>query len=316
MFEIVAQMGLIILFGAAWRLFRPGGLEPQLLRKALTDTVYYLLLPALVLSVLWRAELGNDTVHIVVLALLGIGSGLLLGYLSCRWCKRLSAPATGALILAATFPNATYLGLPVLEVSLGPWARSVAIQYDLFACTPLLFTVGILVARHYGQVHEHGRKEMLGDARNPLLALFGIPAVIAAIAAVALNVTEVAMPTLVQGLLTTLERGVVPLMLFSLGLSLRWSRDQWCLLPYVMPVAAIQLLLTPAIVLAAGSALGMDGPMQVAVVIESAMPSMVLGVVLCERFRLDSALYAAAVTVSTALSLVTLPFWFTLLGHA
>jgi predicted permease len=40
------------------------------------------------------------------------------------------------------------------------------------------------------------------------------------------------------------------------------------------------------------------------------MPSMVLGIVFCDRYGLDTALYAAAVTVTTALSLITLPFWY------
>jgi hypothetical protein len=43
------------------------------------------------------------------------------------------------------------------------------------------------------------------------------------------------------------------------------------------------------------------------------MPSMVLGIVLCDRYGLDSALYAEAVTVSTALAVLTLPLWLTLL---
>jgi hypothetical protein len=44
-------------------------------------------------------------------------------------------------------------------------------------------------------------------------------------------------------------------------------------------------------------------------VIEAAMPSMVLGLVFCDRYGLDTALYAAAVTLTTLLSLLTLPLW-------
>jgi predicted permease len=47
-----------------------------------------------------------------------------------------------------------------------------------------------------------------------------------------------------------------------------------------------------------------------AAVLDLAMPSMVLGVVFCDRYGLDSALYATAVTITTALSLLSLPFWF------
>jgi len=37
---------------------------------------------------------------------------------------------------------------------------------------------------------------------------------------------------------------------------------------------------------------------------------MVLGLVICDQFNLDTALYAVTVTVTTALSLLTLPLWY------
>jgi predicted permease len=45
-----------------------------------------------------------------------------------------------------------------------------------------------------------------------------------------------------------------------------------------------------------------------------AMPSMVVGVIFCDRYRLDSSFYAMCVTVSTGLSLFILPFWYKLLS--
>ena len=50
-----------------------------------------------------------------------------------------------------------------------------------------------------------------------------------------------------------------------------------------------------------------------AAILDLAMPSMVLGIVFCDRYKLDSGLYAMAVTVTTLLSLVSLPFWYSLL---
>jgi predicted permease len=76
----------------------------------------------------------------------------------------------------------------------------------------------------------------------------------------------------------------------------------------------IQLLLTPLIIWGASDLIGLGGEVRTAVVLEAAMPSMVLGIVLCDRYRLDSGLYAMAVTLSTALSIVTLPAWFAWVG--
>jgi predicted permease len=301
MIEVLYQMAGLVLCGIGWRLFKPAGLSPAETRKVLTSVVYYLLLPALVLIVLWKADLSTRPVLIAVSASSGIVAGFLLGLLSCRMCRNSRAEA-GALILAMAFPNATYLGLPVLEATFGSWARSIAIQYDLFACTPLLFTVGILFAARMGNSNESGASLVSG--------LLRIPPMWAAIIAVFLNLADVAVPAVLEGLLDLLGRGVVPLMLFSLGLSLEWSSSRWRLLPSLIPVSIITLFLVPLVVWAVAGMLGMQGEVLAAVVLEAAMPSMVLGIVLCDRFNLDASLYAAAVTMTTAMSLVTLPLWY------
>lgn len=301
MTEVLFQMSGLILCGIIWRLFKPAGLAPAETRKVLTSVVYYALLPALVLLVLWKADLSTRPLLIAISAASGIAAGFLLGMLSCRLCRNSRAEA-GALILAMAFPNATYLGLPVLEATFGSWARGIAIQYDLFACTPILFTAGVLFASRMGSSSESGA--------SVISSLLRIPPMWAAVAAIGLNLSAVPVPSLLDGLLDLLGRGVVPLMLFSLGLSLEWSRSRWRLLPSILPVVVVSLFLVPLVVWAVASALGMRGEVLAAVVLEGAMPSMVLGVVLCDRFNLDTSLYAAAVTVTTALSLVSLPLWY------
>lgn len=305
MIDVLLQMAGLIFCGVAWRLARPSGLHPQQTRTVLTSLVYYLLLPALVLSVLWRAELGANTLFIAGAAAAGIFVGIILSWLSCRVCHSNRAEA-GAVILAATFPNATYMGLPVLEAMFGSWASSVAIQYDLFACTPLLFTLGVLISARMGGVDDTSTK-LFSDVLR-------IPALWAAILAAMLNFGDVPMPNVVEGWLDLLQRGVVPLMLISLGLSLQWDRSQWVHLPALLPVIIIRLLLVPAVVLLLLQQWGVTGDLRSAIVLEAAMPSMVIGLVLCDRFNLNVTLYATAVTATTLLSLITLPLWFAWVG--
>ena len=64
MTNVLWQMTGLIVCGVVWRLLKPAGLDPVQTRKVLTSLVYYLLLPALVLSVLWKAELGPVTAWI------------------------------------------------------------------------------------------------------------------------------------------------------------------------------------------------------------------------------------------------------------
>lgn len=302
MFNVLFSMAGLILCGIAWRLVRPAGLEPMATRKVLTSLVFYLLLPALVLSVIWRgAEVGANSLYIALAAASGVATGLLLGWTTCRTCRSNLADS-GAIILAIAFPNVTYMGLPVLEATFGPWARSVAIQYDMFSVTPLLFTVGILLAARYGQ-GQNSDKPWHYD-------LLRIPALWATLIAVALNLGQVPQPESLADLLQLLGRGVVPLMLISLGLSLEWKQSRWHYLPKLVPVVLFKLLAIPAVVMLVANQLGMLGELRAAVVMEAAMPSVVIGLVICDRFNLNVGLYAAAVTVTTVVSLVTLPLWY------
>src|SRR5262245_24153266 len=131
------QMALLVACGIGWRLLRPGGVDADDTRRVIAALVYHLLLPALVLGVLWRAPVGMDALRIAAAAAIGVVAALLAAAALYRW-MRVDRPAMGALVLAAAFGNVTYLGLPVLEALFGPWARVVAVEYDLFASAPLL----------------------------------------------------------------------------------------------------------------------------------------------------------------------------------
>jgi predicted permease len=294
---------ILILAGVLWRRFQPFGLAPDTARRTLSAVVYYLLLPALVLGALWRVPLTADMAKISVIAVTDVLVGLALAWAWCRLC-RLERKAAGALMLAAAFGNVTYLGLPVLEASLGSWTRAVAVQYDLFGCTPLLFTIGILIAQRYGGG---------GQGETPLRTLVQSPPLWAAVAALLLNVAAIPLPVWLGDVLDRLAAGVAPLMLLVVGLSLVISSGLRTQLPSLLPVTIIQLVLMPLLIWAQTSALGIGGQLQIALVLEAAMPSMVLGIVLSERYGLDTGRYAQAVTVTTLASMATLPVWFALL---
>jgi predicted permease len=289
--------------GSVWRLFSPAGLTADQVRQVLTSVVYYLFLPAMVLKVLWSADIGIHSLEYTLVGVGGILSSLLIIWIIVRLSK-FSRPQAGAVILAASFPNVTYLGLPVLEQVFGNWARSVAIQLDLFAASPLVFTIGIMIARHYGEDEE---------AHSHMLSFLNTPPFIAAFIAVLLNLNHISSPEGIDGVLKQLSAAVVPLMLFSLGLALSWNSFRLKNMPYVIPVILVKLLLMPLCVIAMLPYLMMNDEYKIAAVIDMSMPSMVLGIIFCDRYKLDSSLYAMAVTVTTLFSILTLPFWYSVL---
>jgi hypothetical protein len=300
MFSTMMQMGLLIAFGTLWQILAPKHIPALAHRRALTDLVFYILLPALVLDVIWAAPLDVTSLKISLVAMSGLASSAILMWLVLRFFTT-TTPQKGALILAAVFPNATYLGLPVTNQVMGSWSNSVVLQFDLFACTPAIMTLGILLAHHFGSAERQ---------LHPLKELTRVPPLWAVAVAILLNLFDVPRPEIVHNSLSTLSGGVVPLMLIALGMSIRWDTIRIRFLPLLLPVSVISLLIAPTIVFFVSTFLHMPQQVITTVVLLSAMPTMIFGIVICERYQLDSAIYTAAVFLTTILSVISLTIWF------
>ncbi len=298
--SVLLAMASIILAGMAWRLWL-GAEHAERIRGVLAGAVYQLFLPALVLHVLWSTPVDLNTLRIPVVAAAAVLGSMMLAYLMYGrvLSDRTNHAAVGALLLASAFGNFTYLGLPVLTQTFGEWSQFIAIQFDLLASTPLLFTVGILLARHYGKA----------DDGHPFLDLLRVPAIWAASFGLLFSSLHLEAPAWLEQALRTLGSAVIPLMLLSVGMALRWQAGWLARAPMLLPMLGLQLFVMPLIAWALCRALGVPEQLLAPMVIEAAMPCMVLGLVICDRFRLDASLYAEAVTVSTLLSFLTLPLW-------
>lgn len=307
MFEVMLQMALLIAAGMLWQRMAPDHMSALSHRRALTDLVFYILLPALVLDILWQAPFDASTLAFAVTALSRLSVAALCIWLTLQLLQRvmtISRAQQGALMLAATFPNATYLGLPVTSEVLGDWTHEIVLKFDLFACTPVLLTLGMLMAQSYGQ-SEH--------KTHPVTELLKVPPLWALLLATLLNLSHLPQPVMVGHALHTLAGGVVPLMLIALGMSIRWDTFKLKLIPLLLPVCLIGLCIAPLAALWVARTLGLHDNQLTACVLLAAMPTMVFGIVICERYRLDGALYAAAVFLSTLLSIGSLSLWFVLL---
>ncbi|MBL1321792.1 MAG: AEC family transporter [Methylophaga sp.] len=306
MLAALLQMALLIACGVAWKHVAPQHISVLSHRRAITDLVFYILLPALVLNVIWTTPLNSSSLQISFLAMCGVSIGLLLMWLALRFFN-VSKKQTGTLLLAAAFPNATYLGLPVLNQVIGEHSLAIVLQYDLFACTPILLSFGMLLAHHYGD----NETEV-----HPLRELVKIPPLWAVALGVTLNLSGVEQPEFLNANLSILASAVVPLMMIVLGMSIRWDSLRLRFLPLLSIVAAITLIIVPLSVFGLSHVIDLAEQLIIPVTLIAAMPTMIFGIVICERYQLDSELYAAAVTLTTITSLLTLTVAFYLLSSS
>ncbi len=300
--DTLLAMALVIAAGV-WIKQRLGAQQAQQMRAFLTQAVYRLFLPALALALLW-ANAPQHTAPLVWVPV--VSAACVLASLAAAWLvytragwMRASAAEQGALLLASGFGNFTYLGLPVLAATFGPAGASVAIAFDLFASTPLLFSLGAWLAARFGMQR--------GTA--PTRELLSAPPLVAAAAAFALSALGVPAPKPLAQALHTLGEAVVPIMLVAVGMALSWRRGWLARAPLLLPALLIQLGFMPLCAYVLVRILPVPETLQSMLVVEAAMPTMVLGLVFCERYQLSTELYAEAITLSTALCWLTIPAW-------
>ena len=295
--EFVVFMGI----GMLWRRFMPMQVSADALQRSLTALLYVVFVPGLLLTTLWKTQMDATLLRIAVAAVGSTAAGLAAGWFWFR-NKNLSPAIKGSFIVAAAFGNVALLGLPVSTTLVAPWTVRTAATFEAFAVVLLLFTAGaLLVYRLGGQ--ESGRRPWMDIVREPV--------VWAIAAGIALNVAHVRMPAWAGAWLNLLSAGLTPVALIAVGLALQWHTQWNQIARFMLPVAAIQLILIPVVLWVLVHIVALRGAQTLSsLVLQAAMPSALLGFVFCDRHKLDISAYSAAFTLTTALAFITVPLWF------
>jgi len=299
--DILFPFGLIILAGVACRRFRIGSIDADSLRQGINVMVLNIFLPALCVKTLYTASLDIETILIPATAIVTTLSTLALAVMVYTLLNRimhLTPQETGVLIISAAFGNVTYLGLPVLTGLYGPGAAKYALFYDLLATTPVLWLAGASLASRYGE----NRKMNL---RESIMTIITLPPIWGIACGIALNLTGFPLPAFFLKALDMLGSLVVPLMIFSIGLALTMPRVNHAYA--IIPAVIIKMAVSPFISFTTAQSLGLQGQALSATLLEGAMPTMVLSLLIAARFKLDIALSAFIIVVTTVLSFFTLP---------
>ncbi|MEU5692203.1 AEC family transporter [Actinosynnema sp. NPDC020468] len=196
--------------------------------------------------------------------------------------------------MAGSYVNSGNLGIPVAVGVLGDSSFIVAVL--LFQ--PLVMVPLVLAAVEVGS-GERGalRTLVLLPVRNPI--------VLASLLGVVLAALGWRPPELMLKPLEALGAAAVPTALVVLGLSLNVAPRRENLAEAGV-VVALKTLLHPLVTFLACLALDVQGPLRLAAVVCSALPTAQNVYVLARQYRPDAALTRDSVLLSTALSMVTL----------
>lgn len=295
---------LILLMLALGKLCARSRLFADNAAEVLNQFALYICLSAAVLRYGSKLEIGPQIIAVAIVPwLLGaVGVGLVLVL---RRVFAWSREVTAVLMLSVPLGNTSYLGYPLVQAMRGEAALPYAVIYDQFGSFLILSTFGLIVlARSSG--------EAAPSAGQVARRIFSFPPFIALL--LALTVFPAQPPDAIDGVLQRLSDALLPIVALAVGLQIKFRLPRHALAPLGAGIA-LKLLIMPALALVWVKVVGMPPLMADAVVLETAMPTMITAAALAISHRLAPTFAAAMVGYSLVLSLLSLPLWDLLLRH-
>lgn len=307
MSNILIQLAIFIAIGIAWRYFKPSKISADSLQQAIMTLIHWVFLPIVIffaISVLkFNTSLFKYTMYVVA------ASGVAMAA-AWFWLARTNyeSKTKGALFLASSFGSVIFIGLPLTSTMIGAWTSRLAIVYLLVANILILYTVGLFLVKVLATPSK--LKTPLTMFTDNGMTLIKEPLIIAALLGLLVNLVELKLPGWIYGFNGLAGEALIPLLLLTVGLSLRWDSAWNNHIKNFIPIAAIKLILVPLVLLLMVKLFGSPGVKTTkSLIINGMMPASLLGFYLCDRFNLDSKTYAIAFSLTTILALIAVPIW-------
>lgn len=254
---------------------------------------FYILSPCLVFHVIVQNRVSGEAM--LKMAGFTLASLLVLVALTAlvgrlfKWSRSLTAAA----MLVVMLPNAGNFGLSANLFAFGQEALTHASLYFVTMAT-LTYTVGVVIA-------SMGRARV-GEA---LGGLPRVPTIWAVAVAFLMVQFGWALPTPLARTVKLLADACIPVFLIVLGMQLHGATWRNRLLPLGL-TTGMRLVVGIALGLGLAAVFGLEGPARQAGILQSAMPSAVITIILATQYDVEPGFVTSVVFVSTIISPLTL----------
>lgn len=264
---------------------------------------YYVLFPSLLFVSLATANIDDLPIGPMAIGVIGTPAIMALLLLICRPALKLDGPGFTSLTQGAIRFN-TYLGIPLVVAFYGPETIALGAVFIAFM-VPFINVVCVWILARHGGGDANTRGTVTEMARNPLI--------IACLAGIAVNLSGLGLAAPAQTFFDLIGRAAptVGLLCVGAGLDLAAARAgrSWVALSAVLKLAVM-----PLIALGFAELLGLTGAAAYVLVIFHALPTAPSAYILARQMGGDARLMAGILTTQTALAIVTLPAWISILG--
>ena len=261
----------------------------------LNNIVIYIMLPSMIFSALYTADLSMIS-SLGILPFVILASSFLTGIISYFILKRfnLSDKMLWSVLVTIMIANTGFMGYPISIGVYGSEGFLRAIFCDMATSVIFLILSFVLVLKFGGSPKTAVKK----------IAFF--PPLWAIILGILLNITHISIGPVLENTVNYLGNGTIPLIMLSLGISIDFggikrSKNM------IIFTSIMKLLIFPLIAFFIVSHLGLLDLQFKIPIIEAAMPSGMLSLVLVITYKLDYELTSDCILINTVISLVTLP---------
>lgn len=263
-------------------------------------------MPLSVLGFLQRADLNWDLWLAPVVAWAAVALGLAFTRI---WIARhpsmWSTKTKGSLMLVSMVGNTGYFGFPIILLLplLGETFFAWGLMYDILGTLLAAFGLGSIVAANTAA--KAGRPPI--KVWLVLVEILQTPVIWGFFAGLALK--QIGLPAFLEQCLVQVAWAVVASALVLIGPRLQQLKEWSRCLQTATGVVIIKMILVPLLIGIGLTAVGVEGPIRLVLVVMSAMPTAFATLVISERYGLDRDLATTSIGLSSAALLLTLPLW-------
>lgn len=278
--QTVLPVFLIILVGYAVGKVKKGA-DVQ----AFVDLIVYIAGPCLIFSSVSRSDINLTDFTTIAGAAIAI---ILIMTLLVFITLKLTHSDKKGLYLPMVFGNTSYLGYPVALLAFGMDGLSRAVVYDMMNSL-VIFSLGIYIVSHKNELQE--------GLKLPLLH--------AVVIGLAVNLLRIPIPDLLFTPIELIGMITIPLALLVLGYKLTEIKISDAKIALLASV--FRILGGVMIALFIINLLSIEGLAKDIIVLQAAMPSAVMGMILAAKYNRDASLVASIVLITSVLSMISIP---------
>ena len=290
----VTILSIILMIGLGYFLKKVDFLTEDAINP-LNKLVMYVLLPCMIFSAISTADL-TLLPKLGILPLVIIASSGVTGLISYFILKRLGLDdvALWSVLVTIMIANTGFMGYPV---NLGIYGQ----EGFLRAIFCDIATLCIFLILSYVLVLKFG-----GDVKTAVKKIVFFPSLWAIIFGLAINFLNIPIGPVLENTIGYLGQGTIPLIMIVLGLSINFdgiARSK----SMIAFTSVMKLAFFPFVALIIANALGFTNLEHNVSVVEAAMPSGMMSLLLSITYKLDYELTSDCIFINTVISLITLP---------